>query len=164
MAKTEKQIADELKAKQKKFEAKQKKKIAAMMEKLNAIKNAEFKIKAPKIKTLTATEFKKRVTEIANESEAFKKIKKPTIMQIAKWTDEIEPMLMSIIATAKLAKDKAIENMDSAKDKRTYRRLVDKVEKTGLKAKDFLPAIKAQQNRIKNISEDIGDITKYLAK
>jgi hypothetical protein len=164
MAKTETEMKNELKAKQKKFEAKQKLKIQAMMEKLETIKNAEFKIKAPKVKTLTATEFKKRVAEIASESEAFKKIKKPTIQQIAKWTDEIEPVLMSIIATAKQAKEKALENMDSPKDKRTYRRLIDKVEKTGLKAKDYLPAIKAQQNRIKNISEDIGDITKYLTK
>lgn len=164
MAKTEKQIADELKAKMKAFEKKKQERIAKMMKKLSDLENAEYKKKPSKTKLLSAKEFKSELATIGAKSEEFKKRKKIRISDIAEWTDAIEPTLMSIIATAKQAKEKVLEKKKDAKDKRLFRRLIDKVEKTGLKAKDFLPAIKAQQNRIANLVEDLGDISEYLSK
>lgn len=160
----QKLLAAKMKERAAKFEAKKKERIAKMLAKVEAMKNAEFKAKAPKVQTLTAKEFTKRLAEIEAKSEEFKKRKKLSIADVAEWTDAIEPTLMSIIATAKAAKEKVLETKSEAKDKRLFRRLIDKVEKTGLKAKDFMPAIKAQQNRIANLSEDLGDISKYLAK
>lgn len=153
-----------LKAQQKAFETKQKQRIAEMKAKLEELETKKFTPKASKVRLLNADEFKKRIAELDATAEQFKKQKKLTISDVAKWTDQIEPMLFRIIATAKAAKEKVLENMDNAKDKRQFRRLIDKCERTGLKAKDFIPAIKAQQNRIANISEDLADITKYLQK
>lgn len=164
MAKTEKQIERELKAKVKAFNARKKERIKALLIKMNEIESASYKKKASKTKLLNATQFKSELETIAAKSEEFKKRKKIRISDVAEWTDAVEPMLMSIIATAKQAKDDVLKAKSDAKDKRLFRRLIDKVEKTGLKAKDFLPAIKAQQNRIANLSEDLGDISKYLAK
>lgn len=147
---------------ERKFEKKRLEKIEAMKQKLNDLAKKKFVPKESKTKVLTKAKFDSALELLATESEEMRN-STPTIERIAKWTMSVEPLLMAVIATAKEAKDKAIEDMDSPKDKRLFRRLIDKVEKTGLKAKDFLPAIKAQQNRIANLVEDL-DISKYLTK
>lgn len=164
MAKTESELKAELKLKLKKFEEKKKARIAKIKAMLEETEKAEYKKKPSKVKLLSASEFKTKLATIATKSADAKKRKKWSIADVAEWTDAIEPTLMSIIATAKQAKEKVLETKSDAKDKRQFRRLIDKVERTGLRAKDFLPAIKAQQNRIANLSEDLGDITKHLAK
>lgn len=145
-----------------KFEAKRVEKIAEMKKQLQELATKKFVPKEKKIKTLTAEKFKAALLKLETESDKMSEAK-PTIQSVADWTANVEPLLLAVIATAKEAKDKAIEEMDAPKDKRLYRRLIGSVEKTGFKASDFTDAIKAQQNRIANIVEDL-DISKYLAK